>query len=136
MENTADVVVYSDNVKTRRQVIDTVGPRPHRDLSTLSYREIATPAALIACLDDRGADLVILDGEATPAGGLGIARQLTDELTECPPIVVLLGRPQDAWLARWSRAHAAVRWPADPLAFSGVVSGILLQRSVYGAQPM
>lgn len=136
MKNTVNVVVYSDNAETRRRVVDTVGPRPHPDLGTLSYREIATAAALITYLDHHGAALVILDGEAAPAGGLGIARQLKDELSDCPPIVVLLGRPHDAWLARWSHADAAVRWPADPMTLSVVVSGTLLERSECGVQPV
>ncbi len=44
-------------------------------------------------------DLAILDGEAAPAGGMGLAKQLKDEIAQCPPILVLTGRPDDAWLA-------------------------------------
>ena len=39
---------------------------------------------------------------------MGIARQAKDEIYLCPPILVLTGRPQDAWLATWSRAEAAL----------------------------
>ena len=46
---------------------------------------------------------------------MGIARQLKDEIYQCPPILVLIGRPQDAWLATWSRAEAAVLHPLDPI---------------------
>ena len=42
-------------------------------------------------MDEGGFDLVILDGEATPAGGMGIAKQLKDEIADCPPILVLTG---------------------------------------------
>ena len=66
-------------------------------------------------MDKGGIDLAILDGEATPAGGMGIAKQLKDEIAECPPILVLTGRPDDAWLANWSRAEAAVPHPIDPI---------------------
>ena len=64
---------------------------------------------MIATMDAGGIDLAILDGEAVPAGGIGIARQLKDEIYKCPPLLVLTGRPQDGWLATWSRAEAAVR---------------------------
>ncbi|MCV7063842.1 hypothetical protein H7I76_33135, partial [Mycolicibacterium vaccae] len=36
-------------------------------------------------LDEGGFDLVILDGEAAPVGGMGIAKQLKDEIGHCPP---------------------------------------------------
>ena len=46
---------------------------------------------------------------------MGLARQLKDEIDDCPPIVVLVGRPQDAWLASWSRADAVISQPLDPI---------------------
>ena len=70
----------------------------------------------------------ILDGEAVPAGGMGIAKQLKDEIYRCPPIVVLTGRPQDAWLATWSRAEAAVPHPLDPIQLSEAVVALLRSR--------
>jgi hypothetical protein len=69
--------------------------------------------------------LAILDGEATPTGGMGIAKQLKDELTTCPPIVVLTGRRDDAWLANWSRAEASVPHPLDPIVLGRTVLGLL-----------
>ena len=75
-----------------------------------------------------GIDLAILDGEAVPAGGMGIARQLKDEIYRCPPLMVLIGRPQDAWLATWSRADAAVSHPLDPVRTADVVAGLLRAR--------
>src|SRR3546814_17168856 len=66
-------------------------------------------------MDAGGISLAILDGEAVPAGGMGIAKQLKDEIYQCPPVLVLTGRPQDAWLATWSRAEAAVFHPLDPI---------------------
>ena len=80
---------------------------------------------VIRTMDEGGIDLVILDGEATPTGGVGIAKQLKDELETCPPILVLTGRPDDAWLATWSRAEAAVPHPIDPIRLADAVVGIL-----------
>ena len=65
-------------------------------------------------MDSGKIDLAILDGEATPAGGMGIAKQLKDEIYRCPPVLVLTGRPQDAWLATWSRADGGRAAPARP----------------------
>ena len=116
------VLVYSDDVNTRQQVILALGRRPHPDLPPLDYVEVATEPVVLQNMDAGGIDLAILDGEAVPAGGMGIAKQLKDEIYRCPPILVLIGRPQDAWLATWSRAEAAVPHPIDPVTLSRAVA--------------
>jgi DNA-binding response OmpR family regulator len=122
------VLVYSDDATVRNDVLLALGPRPHPDLPRLEYVEVATEPLVIEHLDAGGIDLVVLDGEAVPAGGLGIARQLKDEIYNCPPVLVLIGRPQDAWLATWSRAEAAVLHPIDPLEMADVVVRLLRER--------
>ncbi len=107
--------MYSDNAKTRQDVMLALGKRVHPDLPELSYVEVATAPVVIQQVDAGGIDLAILDGEATPEGGMGIAKQLKDEIEQGPPIVVLTGRRDDAWLASWSRAEAAVPHPIDPI---------------------
>jgi DNA-binding response OmpR family regulator len=119
------VLVYSDNAGTREEVMLALGKRIHPELPELSYLEVATAPVVIAQLDAGGIDLAILDGEATPAGGMGIAKQLKDEITDCPPILVLTGRADDAWLANWSRAEAAVPHPIDPIRLGEAVIGLL-----------
>jgi DNA-binding response OmpR family regulator len=119
------VLVYSDNAGTREEVMLALGKRIHPELPELSYLEVATAPVVIAQLDAGGIDLAILDGEATPVGGMGIAKQLKDEITDCPPILVLTGRPDDAWLANWSRAEAAVPHPIDPMRLGEAVIGLL-----------
>ncbi|MEV0945641.1 hypothetical protein [Rhodococcus sp. NPDC049939] len=116
--NRLRVLVYSDDANTRQKVILALGKRPHPDLPELEFDEVATAAIVIAHMDAGGIDLAVLDGEAVPAGGMGIAKQLKDEIDPCPPILVLTGRPDDAWLASWSRAEAAVPHPIDPLQLS------------------
>ncbi len=118
-------LVYSDDVDTREAVLLALGRRPHPDLPELDYLQCATEPAVIRAMDAGGVDLVILDGEAVPAGGMGIARQLKDEIYRCPPILVITGRPQDAWLATWSRADAAVPHPIDPLRLAEVVNEMI-----------
>ena len=122
------VLVYSDDVHTREQVILALGRRPHPDLPELEYVEVATEPVVIQNMDAGHVALAVLDGEAVPAGGMGIAKQLKDEIADCPPIVVLTGRPQDAWLATWSRADAAVPHPLDPIRLAETVVGLLRSR--------
>lgn len=122
------VLVYSDNAQTRRQVIQALGTRPLADLPEISYLQVATSSVIIDWVDAGDVDLAILDGEATPAGGMGIAKQLTDEVDQCPPILILTGRPDDAWLAHWSRADAVVPHPIDPIRLADAAVPLLRSR--------
>ncbi|MGE2712832.1 hypothetical protein ACQI4L_02120 [Mycolicibacterium litorale] len=119
------ILVYSDNPQTREAVQLALGRRVHPELPELSYLEVATAPMVIAQLDAGGFDLAILDGEATPAGGMGLAKQIKDEVAGAPPILVLTGRPDDAWLASWSRADAAVPHPIDPIRLGDAVVTLL-----------
>jgi len=122
------VLVYSDDSSVRQQVILALGRRPHPDLPEVEYVEVATEPVVIQNMDAGHISLAILDGEAAPAGGMGIAKQLKDEIYRCPPLLVLTGRPQDAWLATWSRADAAVPHPIDPIQLAESVVGLLRAR--------
>ena len=122
------VLVYSDDSDTRAQVILGLGRRPHPDLPEAEYVEVATEPVVLQQMDSGLIDLAILDGEAVPAGGMGIAKQLKDEIYNCPPILVLTGRPQDAWLATWSRADGAVPHPIDPIQLAEAVAALLRSR--------
>lgn len=102
-----------------------LGKQVHPDLPELSYVEVATGPVVIQQVDAGNIDLAILDGEATPEGGMGIAKQLKDEIAQGPPIVVLTGRRDDAWLASWSRAEASVPQPIDPIRLSRTVLELL-----------
>ena len=106
-----------------------LGRRPAAELPALEYVECATEPAVVARMDAGGIDLAILDGEATPAGGMGICRALKAEIYRCPPILVLTGRPQDAWLATWSLADAVVPQPADPLVLADRAATLLRRRT-------
>ena len=119
------ILVYSDDAKVREQVRLALGKRIHPELPELTYVDVATGPMVIRQVETADIDLAILDGEATPTGGMGIAKQLKDEVADCPPIVVLTGRRDDAWLARWSRAEAAVPLPIDPIELADAVVGIL-----------
>lgn len=110
----ARILLYSDDRNVREKVRFAVGPTTHG--RPIEWVETATHAAVIDQLDGKPFDLVILDGEAAKVGGMGIARQMRAEMYTCPPILLLVGRPGDAWLATWSEADAAVAHPLDPFA--------------------
>ncbi|MCX4833026.1 hypothetical protein OG785_26060 [Streptomyces sp. NBC_00006] len=133
MQSTATVLVYSDDANTREQVRLATGRRPASDTPEVQFIECATLPAVMKELDRGGIDVCVLDGEAAPAGGMGVCRQIKDEIFHCPPVLLLIGRPQDAWLATWSRAEAAVTLPVEPVEFAEALASLLRSRLAVGA---
>jgi DNA-binding response OmpR family regulator len=124
----AHVLVYSNSADVRARVRTAVGRRPAPDIARIDWVECSTDAEVVEQLDEGNLDLVILDGEAQPTGGMGLARQFKYEIDQCPPIVVLIARPQDGWLASWSLADAVIHQPLDPIAAAEVVADQLRRR--------
>ncbi|MEU0083690.1 hypothetical protein ACWGI0_16530 [Streptomyces sp. NPDC054802] len=133
MQSSATVLVYSDDSNTREQVRLAAGRRPAADVPPVRFVECATLPAVLKALEEGGIDVCVLDGETVPAGGMGVCRQIKDEVFDCPPVLLLIGRPQDAWLATWSRAEAAVTLPVDPVEFAASLAALLRGRLSIGA---
>lgn len=135
-ERKYSIVLYSDDRTVREAVISALGSRVSQEMAEHTITEFATAAALRLFVDgkkigsDSPIDLFILDGEAVPEGGMGIARQLKDEVFNCPPVLVITGRKEDAWLAAWSRAEANIVHPVDPFTLSHTVAELLRSRTV------
>jgi DNA-binding response OmpR family regulator len=127
-EPTLTVLVYSDDATVRAAVRTALGRRPAADLPRVEYVETATEPMVIRKLEEGGIDLAILDGEAVPSGGMGIAKRMKTEIYSPPPVLLLLGRPQDAWLATWSQAEAVVPHPLDPVVLAETAAALLRPR--------
>lgn len=124
-QQTSTILVFSHRPEVRETIIMAVGRRPATDLPRLRYIEVATVADVLYYADSGEIDLAILDGEAQPTGGMGLCRQLKNELDDCPPIIVAVRRRDDRWLAAWSRADAVLVHPLDPLAAAETVASVL-----------
>mgnify|MGYP002620718701 FL=1 len=123
------VLVYSDDASTREEIRLAIGRRPAPDVPEVEFVESATPPAVFKHLDSGEIDVAVLDGEATPAGGMGIARQAKDEVYDCPPICLVIARRDDRWLANWSRAEAVVSRPLDPVVVAETVADLMRKRA-------
>ena len=125
------IVMYSDDKTVRSHITAALGSRVAADLAPHRIVECATGPALRLYVDGRARtgdvdiDLFILDAEAAPEGGMGIARQLKDEVFNCPPVLLITARKEDAWLATWSRAEANVLHPIDPFTLAETVADLL-----------
>ena len=130
------VVIYSHDSAVRAAVISALGRKIAADLPAHEILEFATAPALRVFLDrpdlagNFKADLFILDGEAVPEGGMGVARQLKDEVFNCPPVLLITGRKEDAWLAAWSRAEAVVTHPIDPFTLAKSAADLLRKQNL------
>jgi DNA-binding response OmpR family regulator len=122
------VVVYSNQPEVRAAVRLAVGRRPAPDVPRIEWIECTTSAEVVEQIDRGEIDLVILDGEAQPTGGMGLARQFKYEIDDCPPIMVLIARRDDAWLASWSLADGVITAPLDPVAAAEAVAEQLRKR--------
>lgn len=60
---------------------------------------------------------------------MGLAKQIRDEYEPCPPLLVLIARRADRWLADWSRADATAALPIDPLELPRTVVDLLTAAS-------
>jgi len=123
------VLVYSQQPEVRAEVRSAVGRRAAGDRGRIDWVECASYSQLRNQLDLGEADLAILDGDAQPTGGVGLARQFKNEITDCPPIIVLLLRAQDRWLATWSQADAIMVRPIDPVSAAATVRQTLQARA-------
>jgi DNA-binding response OmpR family regulator len=118
------VLLYSDDAAVRDKIRLAIGTRPAADLRV----EFADASSWEECrrlLDDYVIDLMVLDGEAAPAGGLGIARQTKDEYATPPPVCVVLARTADRWLAAYAQVDQTLTYPLDPVTTGQTIAGML-----------
>jgi DNA-binding response OmpR family regulator len=129
------VVVYSHDADTRAEIKLAIGTRPAPDVPAAEIIEVATAPALFRLLDGGGADVMVLDGEAQPAGGMGVSRQAKDEIYRCPQVLLIIARADDRWLATWSKADAVVSHPIDPVALARELAALMRARAGAAALP-
>lgn len=119
------VLVFSHRPEVREAITTAIGRRPAADVGRVRFLEVAGIAEVLMACDAGEVDLAVLDGEAQPTGGMGLSRQLKNEIAACPPIIVTVRRADDRWLATWSQADAVLVHPLDPLTAAATVAGVL-----------
>ena len=120
------IALYSDDSTVRSSIITALGKQLDTQLAPHEIKEFATADALRLYVDNKKQeDLFILDAEAVPEGGMGVARQLKDEVFNCPPVLLVTARLQDNWLAAWSKAEATVTHPIDPFTIATKCAALL-----------
>ncbi|WP_127501247.1 hypothetical protein [Actinoplanes solisilvae] len=128
------VLLYSDDPAVRDRIRLAIGVRPAADLQ-VEFADATTWEDCRDLLDKYEIDLMVLDGEAAPAGGLGIARQTKDEYATPPPTCVVLARAADRWLAAYAQVDQTLVAPLDPVTTGQTVAAMLRARR-NGAVPL
>ena len=110
-----------------REGADIIAVDICKDIATNEY-PLSTPDDLketVRLVDDYEIDLLLLDGEASPGGGIGIARQIKDDRDDAPPTCLVIARAADRWLAAYAEVDATLVHPLDPVTTGGTVAELL-----------
>ncbi|WP_405099149.1 hypothetical protein [Micromonospora sp. NBC_01412] len=122
------VLLYSDDPQVRDRMRLAVGTRPAPGLQ-IEFVDASDYAGCIRVVDEYEIDLMLLDGEASPGGGLGIARQIKDDRDDAPPTCLVIARAADRWLAAYAEVDATLVHPLDPVTTGTTVAELLRSRA-------
>lgn len=105
------------------------------DGETVTHDEVWTPQRALALLDqdDYECDIVIADNDTSPSGGFFLSREMKARVRvgrSLPPVVLLVAREQDDYLARWAEADAWVLKPVDSFDLAEAVNALVERRPV------
>ncbi|WKU07635.1 hypothetical protein [Micromonospora sp. HUAS LYJ1] len=123
-ERLCTVLLYSDDQQVRDRMRLAVGTRPAPGIQ-IEFVEASDYAGCVRLVDDYEIDLMLLDGEASPGGGLGIARQIKDDRDDAPPTCVIIARAADRWLASYAQVDGVLMHPLDPVTTGTTVAELL-----------
>ena len=113
------VLFVSQSPELRELMSVAVGNLGRRTGEPLEFAEETNgERGVVAAWRDRP-DVVVADEIASRMGAFALAKDLRGATEPFPgAIVILLDRPHDAWLARWSGADAWFVKPIDPFALA------------------
>ena len=123
------LLVYSHRPEVRERIITAIGRRPAPDVGRVDYLECEAVHEVMMATQAQLADVLILDGEAQPTGGIGISRQIHQEAAVVPPVVMVVRRADDRWLATWAAADEILVHPLDPVTAAECIAGVLRRRA-------
>ncbi|MDO4791537.1 MAG: hypothetical protein Q3999_03530 [Buchananella hordeovulneris] len=123
-----NVLIFSDDVTVRNAIMTSVGRRAGKDLPTLEWTEAATAEGVRLALAEKDYSVLVFDAESPKLGGMGLAKELSQEVDNCPPVLLLVARQQDEWLGQWSGAAAILSEPFDGIELQETVARLLRER--------
>lgn len=123
-----NLLIFSDDVTVRDAIITSVGRRAGKGLPAVEWTQCATADGVRLALQEKEFSVLVLDAESPKLGGMGLAKELNQEMDNCPPVLLLVARQQDEWLGQWSGAAAIVSEPFDSIEMQETIAKLLRQR--------
>jgi CheY-like chemotaxis protein len=114
----ADDPAFRDRLRLALERLEATGEE-------VTFLEAANGNDAMVLAEAHQPDLVVVEVGVTPYGAFGLTRDLKADPATASPVIVVLERFQDEWLARWSGADALVNRPVDPFALAQVASRLL-----------
>ncbi|AOZ72691.1 hypothetical protein BK816_04795 [Boudabousia tangfeifanii] len=128
-ENTKElnILVFSDDVTFREDVKAAVGLHPYAGSPEVRFVEAATGPGVINTFADNSFDLAIFDGETKKDGAMSVAHTIAETINpdEVPPVIFVVARQQDEWLARGAGAASVVLKPVNALKLQEEIAKLL-----------
>lgn len=117
-------------VTPRSDVLDDIRTAVLADDDTTTVEVVAAPQAALRWLDEEPGrfDAVVADADTTPMGGFALARDVKAHQrlgAPMPPVVLLIARLQDKWLAEWAEVDAWSLKPVDPFDLAEVLRAVV-----------
>lgn len=113
---------YRDRLRLALERLESAG-------DAVEFLETADGNEAFALAEAHRPDLVVVEVGVTPYGAFGLTRDLKAAPELSCPVAIILERPQDEWLGRWSGADALVNRPVDPFALAQVARMLLDERA-------
>jgi CheY-like chemotaxis protein len=124
-------LVISPAPEHREQLRVALGSAERRTGETWEYLEARDGIEGLRVAWRELPDVVVTDQIASGAGGFAVAKDLRGQQQPFPGVIVIvLARPQDAWLARWAGADAWLTRPVDPFTLDETVTSLIERRAV------
>jgi DNA-binding response OmpR family regulator len=119
----ADLLVVSDSDRVREEVIAALPD------GTITVRELTRGAAVLAEVRRSKPDLIVLDSQIGSMGGMATCLDLHLEVgagrLEHTPVLQLLDRRADVFLARRAAAEGFLVKPLDPMRVARAIRALL-----------
>ena len=119
----SDVLIASDSKNVRDEVRSVLGARDY------TVREVTSGPLVVAAVIDQTPDLLVCDFQIGNMGGMAITRELRLEESggrlDHVPVLLLVDRRPDVFLARRSEADGFLVKPLDPIRLRRAITTIL-----------
>lgn len=120
---TKQILIFSDDMIVREHVVSSLDGIINGELIHLT--ECATADIAVQKVEETKFDAIVMYGQTYKEGAMALAKRIQNEIGNLPPTIMLIERPQDAWLSKWAGATKIVTLPVKPNILRQILSDVL-----------